>query len=218
MRLAIKLLFAATAIPSAFLGARHSGAQENADATVARTDAEIRQDRLNLEYYVGSNVRWLVDRRSGVISAQSLDAASPLWSKDGIVFRATHCEPIPIKEVTLSLETPSRPAAEAFGRVYFFLDAPSRPNDVASRARYNALLVALDAKAQGRLAWKLNAQDFAPFFPPKERRELRFIDQLQSTANDELIIFVQSERKLNRFALDAATGRPRFLESFTISQ
>lgn len=212
MRLAVKLLLAATAIPTAFSDA------QDAVETASRPVAEVYQDNLNLEYYVGSNARWLVDRRLGVISALSLDNASPLWSKDGVVFRAAHTAILSLKEVTPSQNATSRPAIEAFGRVYFFLDAPSLFQDVAPRFQNNALLVALDSKAQGRLAWKLNVQEFAPFFSPEDRRDLRFLNKIQSTANDELLVSIQSERELKRFALDAATGRPRFLESPTISK
>ena len=164
--------------------------------------------------YVGSNARWLVDRKRGIVSAWSLEEASPLWSLDGVVYRispnANHA--IPITKISEKVFPPS--AWEIFGRVYFLLDdvADSRSFH-KTPTRRDALLIAIDPNAQGRLVWECRAQDFAPFFPKNARGRLRFIDNVNSSPRDELVVLVQGEKEIKRFALDAATGTPRLLET-----
>ena len=217
MKLVVKLLLAA-AIPTTPVALPPQAAQDGANTINSHYVAVTGRERLNREYYVGSNACWFVDRRAGAISALSLDNLSPLWSKDGVVFRAATAVNFKLKDAAPPQNTTPFHATEAFGRVYFFLDAPQNPRNADSPLQYNALLVALDAKAQGRLAWKLNVKEFAPFFSPDERRELCFINKIKFASHDELIVQVQSAREIKRFALDAATGRPRFLESREISK
>ena len=172
-----------------------------------------------LDYYVGSNACWRVDRQRGVISALSLIDGSPLWSSDGVVYRSFPSKNDVIQEIPSQNASPF-PAAEIFGRVYFFLDdVAARPAFPQTRnVRRDDLLVALDSNAQGRLVWKRRVRDFAPFFPADERRALRFLNDVKPALNDKLVVQIKSEREVKRFALDAATGEARLLENSNACQ
>jgi hypothetical protein len=174
-------------------------------------------DGANVELFVGSNARWLVDKRRRVVSALSLETETPLWSRNGVVFQANPLATSLSQDVAPAKN--GSPAPEFFGRVYFFLDDDAtlrfgeRPRVFA-----DALLVALDPLAQGRLVWKLRAQDFAPFFPTEARQNLRFLPKIRPLPNDELLVQVLSEKETKHFALNAATGLPRPLATFNISR
>ena len=222
MKSTIKLLLAAFAAPTAFFPTAryplHIAAQDNSVEISFHDVADLRNKRSNLHCYVGSNARWFVDRESGVISALSLDALSPLWSKDGVVFRAVPSTNYPITEAASPSSADVSPAMELAGRVYFILDIPPHKEQNGFSVRRDALLVALDAKAQGRLVWKLKVRDFAPFFSQNLRGELRFTSKIQAATNDKILVQVLSDREVKRFAIDAATGETRLLESRAISK
>ena len=171
------------------------------------------------DYYVGSNARWLVDRERGVVSAWSLKEEIPLWSRDGVVYRATPIANVATQEIKNQDHLFSSPATEIFGRVYFLLDDvahSSRSESLRpSLTRRDDLLIALDRQAQGRLVWERRAQDFIPFFPKNAR--LRFLNDIKATANDELLVYIQAENTIKGFALNAATGEPRPLKSLPTS-
>ena len=168
-----------------------------------------------VDCYISSNARWQVDRRRGIVSAWDLERPLPLWSQDGVVFRLSPLSNEAISELNT---TSAIPATEIFGRVYFFLNAsaPRRENEKAeSFRRQNDALLALDPRAQGRLVWICRAQDFASFFAP-DAGALHFVPRVEILSNDELLIVVQSERQNARsFAVDAATGIFRPLDSAT---
>lgn len=171
--------------------------------------SSLSTDERDFVCFVGSNARWLVDRRQGVVSAWRLNEARPLWSQDGVVFRVCR-RPSDAFERFKSVE-PSRyrQATEIFGRVYFLLDdAPADSDD----ERRDTLLVALDPRAQGRLVWRRRAQEFAPFFPAAPPRSLYFAADVEAAPNDELLVKIQAGDRVNRFALDAANGAFRSLE------
>ena len=163
--------------------------------------------------YLGSNARWLVDRRHGVVSAWALEEERPLWSSSGVVFRLNPASNRDIQNAAnLKFSTP-RPTTEIFGRVYLFLDDITglSDNETPPSLRKN-LLIALDPRAQGRLVWRRRAEDFALFFAPQERNVLRFRNEVVPLPNDELLVRIQGESEAKRFALDAATGAFRLLD------
>lgn len=168
-----------------------------------------------VENYVGSNARWQVDRRRGIVSAWNLERALPLWSQNGVVFRSSPLANDANSTLVLT-SAPSVPATEIFGRVYFFLNAPSQRRENAPDApfiRRDDLLLALDPRSQGRLAWIRRAQDFVIFFESKSEA-LEFGSQLEPLPNDELLVVVKSAFEgAKRFAVDAATGIFRPFES-----
>ena len=212
MKLYVAFLTAATSLSSALSQNAHD-TPNVAPATCNYKESQHFQNVPDLVCRVSSNARWFVDKRHGVISAWSLVDAAPLWSSNGVVYRALGSANSAVKELTQP-EAPSVPATEIFGRVYFFL------NDVAARralpsasasVRQDDLLIALDPYAQGRLVWKRRAQDFAPFFPSYDKRALGFVGDVQPLPNDELLVQVAAERETKRFALNAATGEPRLI-------
>lgn len=171
-----------------------------------------------VEIYVGSNARWQVDRRHGVVSAWELERPLPLWSQDGVVFRLSPLANDAKSSLAPTADAPV-PATEIFARVYFFLDAPSqrREHDAdAPFTRRNDLLLALDPRSQGRLAWICRAQDFAVFFKPNQEPP-QFVPRVESLPNDELLVVVETASEGGkRFAVDAATGTFRPLDSATL--
>lgn len=171
-----------------------------------------------VENYVGSNARWQVDRRHGVVSAWELERPLPLWSQDGVVFRLSPLANDAKFTLAPTADAPV-PATEIFARVYFFLDAPSqrREHDAdAPFTRRNDLLLALDPRSQGRLAWICRAQDFAVFFKPNQEPP-QFVPRVESLPNDELLVVVETASEGGkRFAVDAATGTFRPLDSATL--
>ena len=162
--------------------------------------------------YVGSNARWLVDKRHGVVYAWELEENRPLWSSDGVVFRASPYKSDAYGKTARLPETFDN-ATEIFGRLYFLLDEiDSRSlNNEVPNARRDQLLVALAPKEQGRLVWRRRAQDFAPFFT--SQTNLRFTNGITPLPNDELLVKVQAENETIPFALNAATGEARRLEA-----
>lgn len=220
MKLRFKALLAATPFLTSFT--LHDAALLyatlcNAEIPADR-DAEppIVDQNANSRYYVSSNARWNVDKERGVVSAWALKEERPLWSRDGVVYKTSPRANVAISEINVADHAIPSPALEIFGRVYFLLDDvdDSRSfNKNRSQPRPDALLIALDPNAQGRLVWERRAQDFAPFFPKNARGRLRFIDNVNSSPRDELVVLVQGEKEIKRFALDAATGTPRLLET-----
>lgn len=173
-------------------------------------------DNERFALFIGSNARWLVDRRLGAISAWDLKRDLPLWTRDGVAYRVARRPKYDISSFNAIVAEPAR---EFFGRVYFLLDAPDaksaldKSNVVEHR---DDLLVALDARAQGRLVWSRRADDFAPFFPPAPknvRLNGRFVGLPQTLPNDLLEIQVEFNQEVKRFQLDAADGEPRSSES-----
>lgn len=159
------------------------------------------------DYFVGSNARWIIDRLHGAVLAWDREKNTPLWSQDGVVYRTQPLINHVSEEVVFPAETLASQAPEIFGRVYFFLDARRTPKEAQPCFRRDNLLIALDVKAQGRLVWQVDVQDFASFFPPNERRALRFLNEIRAASNDALLIQIQSEQEIKPFLLDAATGR-----------
>lgn len=188
-------------------------------STPIDSEPQFSANNAKFDYYAGSNARWFVDRERGVVSAWSLKEALPLWSRDGIVYRAAPTANIATQEIKSRDNLFRSPAPEIFGRVYFFLDdvaCPSR-SETSRRPQIQRdnLLIALDPQAQGRLVWERRAQDFAPFFPKNAR--LRFINDIKALPNDELLVRLQAENSSKVFALNAATGEARPLESLPAS-
>ncbi len=167
-----------------------------------------------VENYVSPDARWQVDRQRGTVSAWELARPVPLWSRDGVVFRSSPNTTNANSTFPPTFVSPV-PATAIFGRVYFFLNAPSkrRKSDAASLPRQNDLLLALDPNSQGRLAWICRAQDFAIFFEHKSG-PLQFVTRLESLPDDELLVIVQTaSHDAKPFAVDAATGTFRPLDS-----
>lgn len=179
-------------------------------------DSSVDNERFAL--FIGSNARWLVDRRLGAITAWDLKRDVPLWTRDGVAYRVARRPNYDISNFSAIVAEPAR---EFFGRVYFLLDAPDAKSasfDDESNVveRRDDLLVALDARAQGRLVWSRRADDFAPFFPPAPknvRPNGRFVSLPQTLPNDLLEVQVELNQEVKRFLLDAADGEPRSSES-----
>lgn len=157
----------------------------------------------DFELYVDKRARWLVDLRLGVVSAWELERDVPLWSRDGVVFRVAQRPTDVISDLNAASRRKPRPTFEIFGRVYFFV---------------NDALVALDPRAQGRLVWKRNAADFAPFFagprnaPSAGRADdvsPSFIPKIASTLNDRLLVQARRGQETKSFIIDAASGEFR---------
>jgi len=157
-------------------------------ATVADSKAD------DFKYYVGRRERWLVDLRYGVISAWELERDVPLWSRDGVAFRVAQRPNDVISDFKTASLQKAAPLVEIFGRVYFFL------NDV---------LVALDPRAQGRLVWKRNAADFAPFFAARDDAPLVFTPKISPLSKDRLLIQARLGQDAKFFIVDAASGEFR---------
>ena len=208
MKKPYKLLLAAISLSTNF--SDNAATLQCVAAQDARAVVFREEDDATAEYYVGSNARWRLDRRHGVISAWSLEKPFPLWSQDGVVFRSRPQVKGVVKEVARKEKSAISPATEIFHRVYFFLDDVAR-KDARSPERRDDLLIALDPNAQGRLVWKRNAQDFAHFFS-EDAGALRFLDEIQPAPNDQLLVSVQGQDEVRRFTLDAATGVPRLLD------
>lgn len=157
--------------------------------------------RLDYALYLGKNARWLVDLRLNIVSAWALERDVPLWSRDGVVFRAKDRPNDVVADFATASKRPTAPAIEIFGRVYFFL---------------NDALVALDPNAQGRLVWRRNAQDFARFFaatPPlrdansnADNAKPSLIPEIRSLSGDRLLIEARFRQETLSFILDAASG------------
>ncbi len=168
-----------------------------------------------VDYYVGSNARWIVDRQNGSVSAWELNRPLPLWSNDGVVFRLSSRRNVAPSRLSATSADSFAPTTEFFGRAYFFLnDASHVPSEGAASpfVRRDDLLLALDLRAQGRLVWKLRARDFARFFA-SDVSSLQFLPQLEPLPNDELLAVVQGDRNIKRFAISAADGTPRLLDA-----
>lgn len=174
-----------------------------------------------VDYYVGSNARWIVDRQEGSVSAWERERPVPLWSSDGVVFRlSSRRNAAPVRLSATSSADSFAPTTEFFGRAYFFLnDAPrSRSENALSPfVRRDDLLLALDLRAQGRLVWKRRARDFADFFA-SDVSSLRFLPRLEILSNDKLLAFVQGDQEVKRFAIDAADGTFRLLDALSQSK
>lgn len=163
------------------------------------------------ELYQGSNARWLANKRYGVISAWKIERFTPLWSKDGVVFRLNPTRNDVFS--TLNNAPTTRPvyATEIRKRVYFILDDVARRRvDANNGAPRDNLLVALDSRAQGRLVWTRRANDFAAFFE-SDTSALRFAPPLLPLTDDELTIRVQNDQEVKEFAINAADGAFRLL-------
>lgn len=168
-----------------------------------------------LDFYVGSNARWLVDRQTGTVAAWELKRPLPLWSSDGVVYRQATRRTNVVEGLTSLRDVEPSPTIESFGRVYFFLNDVSRRRSTsapASFVRRDDLLLAIDLEAQGRLVWARRADDFARFFPP-DVSSLCFLPQLKPLPNDELLVFVQGDQETKCFAVDAAAGTARLLDA-----
>ena len=167
----------------------------------------------DVDYFLGSNARWLINRRQGVVSAWKLDEAQPLWSRDGVVFRLPKRTNGAAQNLQQIQDQPFRHAVEFFGRVYFLLDDSARQNPSAAkrpRERGDNLLISLDLRAQGRLVWARRAQEFARFFS-NAPAALCFLDKIAALDNDELLIQIKSDFETKLFVLDAADGTLRRL-------
>lgn len=177
--------------------------EPNDDVAPTTPDAER-----NPICYIGSNARWLVDKRQGVVSAWSLTKPQPLWSRDGVVFRLNKRPTRVVSDFSHLTASQCQPTTEFFERVYFLLDDPTTSD---AHKRRDALLVALDLRAQGRLVWKLDVNDFLRFFP--DSTPLRFLNNLKRLPNDELLISVQGAQSTKSFAINAAVGTCRPVEA-----
>ncbi len=167
----------------------------------------------DVDYFLGSNARWLINRRQGVVSAWKLDEARPLWSRDGVVFRLPKRTNGAAQNLQPIQDQPFRHAVEFFGRVYFLLDDSARQTPSAAkrpRERGDNLLISLDLRAQGRLVWARRAQEFARFFS-NAPAALSFLDKIAALDNDELLIQIKSDFETKLFVLDAADGTLRRL-------
>lgn len=208
MKFKLRTLLILTSALATLANSPSCAVAQNGGERVVATDENTR-----FSLYVGSNARWLVDRRQGAVSAWSLEEDRPLWSPSGVVLRlkpSSNRETPSITELNSSIK---RPTTEIFERVYFFLnDVTEFSVNENSRSSKNNLLVALDPRAQGRLVWRRRAEDFVPFFARQEGSVLRFLNELAPLSNDELLVQVQGEREVKRFALDAATGAVRLLD------
>lgn len=155
---------------------------------------------------VGTNARWIVDRRHGVVYAVSLETDRPLWSRDGVVFRLTTKRPtLDFSNLNNVSAATRRNGEEIAGRVYLLLDDITSSKKDLQR---DALLIALDPRAQGRVVWELRAKEFAFAFPGDESQPA-FTRRIEALGGDELIIQIQTANACRNFAVDAATGSPR---------
>lgn len=189
-----------TATPFSEAPTRLISFAQDDDATRQKRDVSNAND---FEIYVDKQARWLVDLRLGVVSAWELERDVPLWSRDGVVFRVAQRPTDAISDLYVATKAKPRPTREIFNRVYFFV------NDV---------LIALDPRAQGRLVWKRNAADFAPFFAVSNNAPLlqladdvapSFIPQIYPTFNDRLLIQARRGQEIKSFTIDAASGEFR---------
>lgn len=176
---------------------------------------DSKQDQI--ETFVGSNARWIVDRQRGAISAWELTRNAPLWTRDGTVYRTFERPKHDVALLTSNALNGAKPACEFFGRVYFLLDAieDSRVTRFFSTrcVKNDDLLVVLDTRNQGRLVWSRRADDFAPFFSSRLKNKdsrCRFVGLPRSFDNDFIKIQVQREQEVNFFLIDAASGETRF--------
>ena len=161
-------------------------------AATRPTFADSKTD--DFKYYVGRQERWLVDLRLGVVSAWELERDVPLWSRDGVVFRVAQRPNDVISDFKLASRQKAEPAVEIFGRVYFFL---------------NDGLVALDPRAQGRLVWKRNAADVAPFFDARDDAPFFFTPKISPLSKDRPLIQARLGQDAKFFIVDAASGEFR---------
>lgn len=176
-----------------------------------RGDSDLSLDD-RFELRLGSNARWLVDQEKGAISAWNLTSDEPLWTRDGVVYRAFQRPNNVIacfKEAIKSRRV--EPAREIFGRVYFILDAVERtPFSPSPVRRRGATLVALDARNQGRLVWSRQADEFLRFFSETPETapgsNARFVESPQRDAQDAIHVQVQRGQDVKTFFLDAASG------------
>lgn len=175
---------------------------QGVDATRQEDDA-ITQNKLIL--YADRQARWLVDLRLGAVSVWDVERDVPLWSRDGVVFRVARRPNDALSDLRAAARQKPLPTLTIFGRVYFFL------NDV---------LIALDPRAQGRLVWRLNADDFAAFFdaPNNESPLLRaddvslsFVPNIRPAPNDRLLIQTRRGQDTKFFLIDAASGEFRLV-------
>lgn len=164
------------------------------DSPAASPPASADANPNDFKYYIGRQERWLVDLRLGVVSAWELERDAPLWSRDGVVFRVAQRPNDVFSDFKVaSMQTPE-PVVEIFGRVYFFL---------------NDALVALDPRAHGRLVWKRNAADFAPFFAAHDNAPLVFTPKISPLSKDRLLIQARRGQDVKFFIVDAAYGEFR---------
>lgn len=187
------------------------------DNAVSSTDL-VFEKRL----FLSSDVIWSVSPSEGTIKALDSRRLSPKWSSSGIVYRvpksfSTVCRidnKRSDKKNNLTLFDDNIQFAEILGRVYFHL-AEKNQSDIVlgqtsnspSSAPYTDQILAFDPQSQGKLLWKLKANELSQIHSTSSKSVPYFAATPLKEKNNVLIVVLILDSRSICLKIDARSGK-----------
>jgi len=189
------------------------------------SDNTISEELLFLSY--DANILWKVNRHTGTIKAFNFRYLFPMWSSSGLVYRVSSTYTQANQQLDAIYSTMSFRQkfslfderiefTEIFGRVYFHLaernneDVFSRSHTCACSNDFTDQILAFDPESQGKLLWKLNANELKQILCPSSNALPRFAAAPLKEKENLLIVVLLLDSQSYCLKIDARFGTPVF--------